>query len=73
MPDDLCTTLMLTRETCHFSFMQLFYQKFPKFAKNRLHISGESYAGTYIPNIGDVFNRYNKAPPTKSSVKIPLE
>lgn len=33
-------------------FLELFFQKFPKFLKNKFHISGESYAGHYIPTIG---------------------
>ncbi|ORY79276.1 Alpha/Beta hydrolase protein [Leucosporidium creatinivorum] len=55
-----------------YAFMQLFYAKFPKFQKNEFHVSGESYAGTYIPNIGSVFHKYNQAPPSSASVHIPL-
>eukprot|EP00041_Stephanoeca_diplocostata_P019528 m.422526 g.422526 ORF g.422526 m.422526 type:complete len:489 (-) comp21329_c0_seq1:490-1956(-) len=31
--------------------LQAFYKAFPEFASNDLYISGESYAGQYIPNI----------------------
>lgn len=32
-------------------FLDLFFQKFPHLRKNAFHISGESYAGHYIPRI----------------------
>lgn len=32
-----------------FVFLELFFQKFSKFASNDFHIAGESYAGHYIP------------------------
>ncbi|KAK4058376.1 hypothetical protein OIO90_000534 [Microbotryomycetes sp. JL221] len=54
------------------AFMQLFLKRFPKFTKNEFHVSGESYAGTYIPNIGSTIHKFNKAPPTKSWVPINL-
>ncbi|KAI5475030.1 threonyl-trna synthetase [Pseudohyphozyma bogoriensis] len=56
-----------------YAFMQLFYEKFPKWINNDFHVSGESYAGTYIPHIGSTIHEYNKAPPTTSSVHIPLK
>ncbi|KAM0788352.1 hypothetical protein ACM66B_001493 [Microbotryomycetes sp. NB124-2] len=55
-----------------YAFLQLFYNKFPKFAKNDLHVTGESYAGTYIPNVGATIHKYNLAPATQNSVHIPL-
>ena len=56
-----------------YAFLQLFYTKFPKFLQNDFHIAGESYAGTYIPNIAHVVHGYNKAPPTAAAVTIPLK
>ncbi|KAL8284039.1 hypothetical protein RQP46_005152 [Phenoliferia psychrophenolica] len=56
-----------------YAFLQLFYAKFPKFEKNDFHVAGESYAGTYIPNIGSFINEANKNPPTASSSIIPLK
>ena len=32
-----------------FKALQHFYVKFPEFAKNDLWVSGESYAGVYVP------------------------
>lgn len=33
----------------NFKALQLFYQKFPEFLSNELYITGESYAGLYVP------------------------
>ncbi|SCZ93705.1 BZ3500_MvSof-1268-A1-R1_Chr6-3g08833 [Microbotryum saponariae] len=57
-----------------YAFLQLFYEKFPKFSKNDFHVTGESYAGTYIPNIASViFNNNKNLDLTKSkSIHIPL-
>ena len=32
-------------------FLELFFKKFPQFMKNKFHVSGESYAGHYVPRI----------------------
>lgn len=37
-----------------FAFLSLFISQYSKYAKNDFHISGESYAGTYLPNIATV-------------------
>ncbi|KDE04494.1 hypothetical protein MVLG_05060 [Microbotryum lychnidis-dioicae p1A1 Lamole] len=57
-----------------YAFLQLFYEKFPKFSKNDLYVAGESYAGTYIPNIASaIFNNNKNLDFTKSkSIPIPL-
>ncbi|GAA6019418.1 hypothetical protein JCM10207_001379 [Rhodosporidiobolus poonsookiae] len=55
-----------------YAFFQLFYEKFPKFKDVPLHISGESYAGTYLPNIASVIHNHNKNKPTPSSLHLPL-
>lgn len=34
-----------------FAFLELFFLRFPHLSKNKFHISGESYAGHYIPAI----------------------
>lgn len=56
-----------------YAFMQLFYHKFPKFAKSDFAVTGESYAGTYIPNIGSVIHKANLSPPTPNALPIPLK
>lgn len=53
--------------------LQLFYEKFPKFQKVPFHVSGESYAGTYLPNIASVIHQLNQKQPTPSAITIPLE
>ncbi|GAA5857748.1 hypothetical protein JCM5353_001473 [Sporobolomyces roseus] len=56
-----------------YAFFQLFYEKFPKFQKVPFHVSGESYAGTYLPNIASVIHQLNQKKPTPSAITIPLE
>ncbi|KAJ7737915.1 carboxypeptidase C [Mycena maculata] len=43
-----------------FAFLELFLSRFPEYSKQPLHISGESYAGTYLPNIASVIWNANK-------------
>lgn len=43
-----------------YAFLTLFVGKFDKYRKNPFHISGESYAGTYLPNIAHVIHENNK-------------
>ncbi|KAF8602051.1 carboxypeptidase C [Ceratobasidium sp. AG-I] len=41
------------------SFLELFVNRFPEYS-DTLHISGESYGGTYLPNIAHVIHSKNK-------------
>ncbi|KAF7345099.1 hypothetical protein MVEN_01673600 [Mycena venus] len=43
-----------------YAFLELFLSRFPKYSKQPLHISGESYAGTYLPNIARAIWTGNK-------------
>lgn len=56
------------------AFLQLFIANFGKYRNNEFHISGESYAGTYLPNIAHVIHAANKkqdaAPETSSSASV---
>lgn len=40
-------------------FLQIFYKTFPTLAKVPFHISGESYAGHYVPTVAAEIVRYN--------------
>ncbi|KAJ7819506.1 carboxypeptidase C [Mycena leptocephala] len=59
-----------------YAFLELFLSRFPEYSKQPVHISGESYAGTYLPNIASAIWAGNKAldlAPTSSLKKINLE
>ncbi|KAJ2582850.1 hypothetical protein GGH95_001312 [Coemansia sp. RSA 1836] len=43
-----------------YALVQLFYKRFPKYAKGDLHLFGESYAGKYIPAMGRRILELNK-------------
>ncbi|KAJ7655989.1 carboxypeptidase C [Mycena polygramma] len=43
-----------------YAFLELFLSRFPKYSKQAFHISGESYAGTYLPNIARAIWAGNK-------------
>lgn len=51
---------------------QFLFPRRPRWEKNDFHVSGESYAGTYIPNIGSFIHESNKQLPTTGSLPIPL-
>jgi cathepsin A (carboxypeptidase C) len=51
------------------AFLQLFTARYGKYRDNDLHISGESYAGTYLPHIAHVIHSENKK---KSTSLAPL-
>ncbi|KAK8843460.1 hypothetical protein IAR55_007117 [Kwoniella newhampshirensis] len=44
-----------------YAFLTLFISKFRTYAEQPFHIAGESYAGTYIPNIASVIYNNNLA------------
>ena len=43
-----------------YAFLQLFFGKFNRFAKLPLHVVGESYGGTYGPNVASVIFKANQ-------------
>lgn len=47
-----------------------FFSKFPEYRKSRFYISGESYAGKYIPDLAVLIDKYNIQ--TSESSKINL-
>lgn len=36
-----------------------FFKKYPEYSKNKFFISGESYAGKYIPDLAVLIDQYN--------------
>ncbi|XP_066321011.1 serine carboxypeptidase 3-like [Miscanthus floridulus] len=44
-----------------YDFLQVFFKKHPEFAKNDFYITGESYAGHYIPAFASRVHQGNKA------------
>jgi len=51
------------------AFLRLFFAKYTKFAKNEFHVFGESYAGHYIPAIGDQILKENEGAKVKINLK----
>ncbi|ODN74761.1 hypothetical protein L202_07082 [Cryptococcus amylolentus CBS 6039] len=54
-----------------YAFLILFISKFREYSKLDFHVAGESYAGTYIPNIGSVIHKNNKALDLVSTPSVP--
>ncbi|CAG8743252.1 30925_t:CDS:2 [Gigaspora margarita] len=58
--DDVSTTTAAAADV--YAFLQIFFQKFPKYAKLDFHIAGESYAGHFIPAVAaEIYNNNNKS------------
>ncbi|XP_039129735.1 serine carboxypeptidase-like [Dioscorea cayenensis subsp. rotundata] len=53
-----------------YDFLQAFFEAHPKFLKNEFYITGESYAGHYIPAVAERVHRGNKG---KEGLKINLK
>lgn len=59
-----------------YAFLQLFIQRFPKYAALAFHIAGESYAGVMVPNIASVIYKKNRDlifAPSSGLMRINLE
>lgn len=50
--------------------LTVFYSKFPSFRSNPLYLSGESYAGVYVPWLALKIHDYNQRP---TSITIPFK
>ncbi|KAF7349217.1 Carboxypeptidase [Mycena sanguinolenta] len=44
-----------------YSFLQLFFEQFPEYAKLPFHVAGESFGGIYGPNVASVIWHANQA------------
>ncbi|KAJ8653661.1 hypothetical protein O0I10_010699 [Lichtheimia ornata] len=53
-----------------YALLQLFFKEFPQYADLDFHVAGESYGGHYVPAIGGVLNRNNKAKLGASSSEL---
>ena len=54
----------------NFQALMSFFRKFPSFKKNDFYISGESYAGVYIPRLAEKIIDYNAAAITSEKIKF---
>ncbi|KAH8926610.1 alpha/beta-hydrolase, partial [Atractiella rhizophila] len=52
------------------TFLQLFYQQFPKYLKGGFTLAGESYGGIYVPHMVNAIYNHNVA---KDGLHIPLQ
>jgi len=50
--------------------LRKFYEKFPNLKKNDLYISGESYAGVYVPYVSKAILDYNKLPSRELTINL---
>jgi len=62
-PNDYNTDDKITaHDSCN--FLQYFFSQFPEFQGNDFYISGESYAGIYVPTLAQQVFLYNKQHPS---------
>lgn len=53
-----------------YDFLQAFFKQHPEFVKNEFYVTGESYAGHYVPALASRINKGNKA---KEGIHINLK
>ncbi|KAJ3526965.1 hypothetical protein NMY22_g9960 [Coprinellus aureogranulatus] len=53
-----------------YAFLQLFFERYPKYAKAPFHIAAESYGGTYAPNFASVIHKANKDLKAREDAKL---
>ena len=68
-PEDMVHTDQSTAEDALAALLD-FYRLFPEFLPNKLYISGESYAGIYVPFLALQIHNHNQQP---DALKLPLK
>ena len=63
----------MTQSKDAFAALQHFYEKFPSLKDNDLYISGESYAGIYVPYLSWQVQQYNNKREIRGQSTIPLK
>ncbi|KAI9261698.1 Alpha/Beta hydrolase protein [Sporodiniella umbellata] len=66
------TTVKSTQESARdvYAFLQLFLDEYKEYASNPFHISGESYAGHYLPAISSEIIKKNRETPSQNLLRI---
>lgn len=59
VPDDMTTNDEITA-TDNIAALLIFFQIFSEYKRNEFYISGESYAGVYVPTLAHKIQTYNK-------------
>lgn len=68
-PDGYCTNIKQVAEELY-SGLVLFFKLFPWLQSNDFYISGESFAGKYIPAIGNEIVEANKVKDFQINLKV---
>lgn len=66
--DDFYTNDEITAKD-NLASMEYFYSKFPELIKNELYVTGESYAGIYVPYLAEAIIDYNVTAKNKINLK----
>ncbi|KAI8089447.1 Alpha/Beta hydrolase protein [Halteromyces radiatus] len=69
------STVKTTAESARdvYAFLQIFFTEFKQYAQNSFHITGESYAGHYLPALAVEIINKNKFAEQQGRFRIPFE
>ncbi|KAI8067888.1 Alpha/Beta hydrolase protein [Gongronella butleri] len=56
-----------------YAFLRIFFEEFPQYAQHGFHLTGESYAGHYLPAISEEIINQNKFAEEEGRFRIPFE